>query len=187
MRCFARQGFHATSMQDVFTEANLSAGAVYRYFPSKSALVRATSEFILTRLSGVLAELTDETVLPSPAELVHAVTSRAPTVEAATGVPIVRLALNAWAEALRDPDVGAVVAKIIGEVRERLTALARGWQEAGHLPADSDPSAVAAPLYSLLAGYLIQSVLLGDPDPDEYRAGVELLSAVGAKIPSGDA
>ncbi|HEY9407971.1 MAG TPA: helix-turn-helix domain-containing protein, partial [Jiangellaceae bacterium] len=31
--CFARDGFHATSMQDVFAEAGLSAGAVYRYFP----------------------------------------------------------------------------------------------------------------------------------------------------------
>src|SRR5215468_11012596 len=38
--CFARQGFHATSMQDIFAAAGLSAGAVYRYFPTKTELIR---------------------------------------------------------------------------------------------------------------------------------------------------
>ena len=38
-RCFARKGFHETSMQDVFRESGLSAGAVYRYFKSKNELV----------------------------------------------------------------------------------------------------------------------------------------------------
>ena len=34
--CFLRNGFHATSMQDVIGEAGLSVGAVYRYFKSKN-------------------------------------------------------------------------------------------------------------------------------------------------------
>ena len=40
-RCFARNGFHATSMQDVLRESGLSAGAVYRYFASKEEIVAA--------------------------------------------------------------------------------------------------------------------------------------------------
>jgi AcrR family transcriptional regulator len=35
-RCFGREGFHRTTMQDVVREAGLSPGAIYRYFPSKS-------------------------------------------------------------------------------------------------------------------------------------------------------
>ncbi|HEY0718123.1 MAG TPA: helix-turn-helix domain-containing protein, partial [Streptosporangiaceae bacterium] len=31
-RCFLRDGFHVTSMQDLFAESGLSSGAVYRYF-----------------------------------------------------------------------------------------------------------------------------------------------------------
>ena len=42
--CFARKGFHATTMQDVFAEAGLSAGAVYSYFDSKDALISALTE-----------------------------------------------------------------------------------------------------------------------------------------------
>ena len=37
--CFARQGFHQTTMQDICREAELSPGAVYRYFDSKEAII----------------------------------------------------------------------------------------------------------------------------------------------------
>src|SRR5262245_48052330 len=40
-RCFIRKGFHLTSMQDVFAESGLSAGAVYRYFKSKNEIIHA--------------------------------------------------------------------------------------------------------------------------------------------------
>src|SRR5271163_2817521 len=42
--CFARSGFHRTTLQDVFAEANLSAGCVYNYFQSKEDLVLAIAE-----------------------------------------------------------------------------------------------------------------------------------------------
>src|SRR5688572_16658198 len=38
-RCFVRAGFHRTTMQDVAAEAGMSPGNLYRYFPSKDALV----------------------------------------------------------------------------------------------------------------------------------------------------
>ena len=43
-RCFLRDGFHATSMQDLFAEAGLSSGAVYRYFASKDDVIIAIAE-----------------------------------------------------------------------------------------------------------------------------------------------
>src|ERR1700690_2384692 len=42
--CFAREGFHATSMRDIYRECGLSAGAVYNHFASKEELVRALGE-----------------------------------------------------------------------------------------------------------------------------------------------
>ena len=45
LSCFARQGFHSTTLQDIRAEAGLSIGAVYSYFDSKDAIVAAlTSE-----------------------------------------------------------------------------------------------------------------------------------------------
>ncbi len=43
-RCFLRDGFHETSMQDLFAEAGLSSGAVYRYFPGKEDVILAIAE-----------------------------------------------------------------------------------------------------------------------------------------------
>src|ERR1700759_4736633 len=42
--CFARSGFHNTTLQDVFAEAGLSAGCVYNYFQSKHELMLAIAE-----------------------------------------------------------------------------------------------------------------------------------------------
>ena len=43
-RCFARSGFHQASMQDICGEAAMSAGNLYRYFPSKEALIAGICE-----------------------------------------------------------------------------------------------------------------------------------------------
>jgi AcrR family transcriptional regulator len=45
MACFARQGYHATSMDDVVRESGLSVGAIYSYFPSKEDLFLALGDF----------------------------------------------------------------------------------------------------------------------------------------------
>src|SRR2546423_6618510 len=42
--CFARDGFHRATMQDVCREAHLSAGAIYRYFSSKDAIIEAIAD-----------------------------------------------------------------------------------------------------------------------------------------------
>ncbi|WP_433384546.1 TetR/AcrR family transcriptional regulator [Actinoplanes sp. CA-142083] len=39
--CFARDGFHRTSMQDIVRESGISAGLVYRYFTGKDDMIAA--------------------------------------------------------------------------------------------------------------------------------------------------
>src|SRR6188474_1076875 len=43
-RCFVRSGFHQTSMQEICAEAGMSAGNLYRYFPSKEAIIAGIAE-----------------------------------------------------------------------------------------------------------------------------------------------
>jgi AcrR family transcriptional regulator len=43
-RCFARYGFHQSSMQEICAEAGMSPGGLYRYFPSKEAIIAAIAE-----------------------------------------------------------------------------------------------------------------------------------------------
>ncbi|MEQ1710202.1 MAG: TetR/AcrR family transcriptional regulator [Hyphomicrobium sp.] len=42
--CFARQGFHRTTVQDICREAEMSPGALYVYFDSKEALIAGLVE-----------------------------------------------------------------------------------------------------------------------------------------------
>jgi TetR/AcrR family transcriptional regulator, transcriptional repressor of aconitase len=59
-RCFVRNGFHATSMQDVLAEANLSAGAVYRYFRGKDEIIAAIAgEALAEMIRGEVPRLRD--------------------------------------------------------------------------------------------------------------------------------
>jgi len=53
--CFARQGFHQTTIQDVIRESGLSAGCIYGHFTSKEELIQAIGENRHARDSVLLA------------------------------------------------------------------------------------------------------------------------------------
>ena len=61
--CFARQGYRATSMDDVVRESGLSVGAIYSYFPSKEDLFLALSD---ERSDQALAYMNDVFRRPGP-------------------------------------------------------------------------------------------------------------------------
>src|SRR5437667_10935336 len=42
--CFAKRGFHQTSMHDISTEAGISVGLIYRYFANKEAVISAMAD-----------------------------------------------------------------------------------------------------------------------------------------------
>src|SRR6478752_6735584 len=44
MACFAKRGFHQTSMHDISAEAGISVGLIYRYFANKEAVISAMGE-----------------------------------------------------------------------------------------------------------------------------------------------
>src|SRR5437764_10333023 len=63
--CFAREGFHATSMRDVYRECGLSPGAVYNHFASKDEIVRSLGE---ERLRGAQAQREALALIDDPVE-----------------------------------------------------------------------------------------------------------------------
>src|SRR6266568_5424410 len=42
--CFAKRGFHQTSMHDISAEAGISVGLIYRYFDNKDAVISAMAD-----------------------------------------------------------------------------------------------------------------------------------------------
>ncbi|PSL06156.1 TetR family transcriptional regulator [Haloactinopolyspora alba] len=186
--CFARQGFHATSMQDVFAEAGLSAGAVYRYFPSKTELVRSTAEGILGNLTQVIDEMLDREQTPDPAEAVRTIVNFVTTMATSRSYDPTRIALHVWAESLHDAEIRGIVHTVAHTLRDRLTQLAERWVASGAIAPDSSPPQVAVTLYGLMIGFVGQLHLIGDVTADDYADGMVALirSRVAAEVPRGD-
>src|SRR5438067_11948430 len=52
--CFAKRGFHQTSMHDISAEAGISVGLIYRYFENKEAVISAMADRHKKEISEVL-------------------------------------------------------------------------------------------------------------------------------------
>ena len=167
-RCFARKGFHATSMNDVFAEAGLSAGAVYSYFKSKDDIIVAMAE----RAVGTITPFFDAVLAEEPAPALEDVMRQYTVLlqEVAAGPGSV--APQVWAEATYNPALAPVVTMNMRRMRDFWTEIAHREQRAGRLAADADPAAVGAVLFAMTPGYVFGHILLGDISPDLVARGL---------------
>jgi AcrR family transcriptional regulator len=171
--CFARNGFHATSMQDVIAQAGLSVGAVYRYFKSKDDLRAAIAEQNIGTINEELAEVANHEPALPPAE---AMTRALDVVEPRLGPDgVAQLALQIWAEALGDPELKAFVSQTYGRLRANFVTIARRARTAGHVPAGVDADALGLALFTLMPGYIVQRLLTGGPDREAMGRAVGAL------------
>ena len=175
--CFVRKGFHQTSMQDVFTESGLSAGAVYRYFKSKDELVIALASTAAGDIRAEMTAVIHGDPLPTPAELLGRMTDWISAQSGPEGR--IRLAPQAWSLALIDEAAAIPVRQTMAGIREMWREYAERMRTAGWLPPDADLDAVAAALFGLLPGFVLQHLLLGDMVRDQYLRGVETLFPYG--------
>src|SRR5262245_48338315 len=53
---FCEQGFHGTTVPEVAARAAVGAGTIYRYFPSKEALVNVVFQYWKTALNDFLLD-----------------------------------------------------------------------------------------------------------------------------------
>jgi AcrR family transcriptional regulator len=171
-RCFVRDGFHETSMQDLFTESGLSAGAVYGYFASKEDMVLAIA---LENMRDVV-------------EMIHSFASsrRQDGIGAALGdvLDVVcakhadddlgAMAVQVWSEALRNPELARRFDAQLAPMRADLAGLVRDYQESGHLPATASAQSLATLFKSIIPGFILQLAMFGPQAvkdvPDAARA-----------------
>jgi len=169
-RCFAANGFHATSMPDVCAEAGMSAGGVYRYFGSKDQLI---------------AELSDLEMAPALVAL-HAAADTEPALRPAEVIDLIHrtvladnpssLLLQVWAEAVRNPDVHDSVRRRTVELVDVLSRFTRRWS-----PGSSDAAArsAARALMAVSMGtYVLQNVMEAGTEPTPTHTLLESLDDI---------
>jgi AcrR family transcriptional regulator len=173
-RCFVRDGFHATSMQDLVEEAGMSSGAVYRYFPSKDAVIEAIAAENLEQVVTVIGQSIDEGASPPAAiaTVLEFVTRR----HAEDG--FAAIALLVWAEALRNPTLASHLRTATTSAFARLSTDAHPQPEGAVHAAEPthddhgrlDSITLADLLLCVLPGYLMR-LALGGPKTVENVPG----------------
>ncbi|OBI14229.1 MULTISPECIES: TetR/AcrR family transcriptional regulator [unclassified Mycobacterium] len=173
-RCFIRNGFHAASMHDLVEEAGMSSGAVYRYFPSKDAVIEAIAAENLEQVVAVIGQSIDDGATPQAAiaTVLDFVTHR----HGEDG--FAAIAVLVWSEALRNATLATHLREAIG------TALAKLSTDA---PTRSDvrldPTAVADLLLCVLPGYLMRLALGGPEAVENIPTAIETVLNVSERSP----
>ncbi|KUJ70026.1 hypothetical protein ACZ90_06595 [Streptomyces albus subsp. albus] len=172
--CFVRNGFHATSMQDILREADLSAGAVYRYFRGKDDIIKAIASTALEEFNDafddLLAEATDLTLNGGIDGLIDTMGHYHRTQD------LPKLIVTVWGEAVRSPELAAMYGLFTGRLRELLAAAGERLRAAGRLPEGMTPDGFARVVFGALQGNILQMALL-DADPAVFRANLHALLA----------
>ena len=151
-RLFAERGFHQTGMAAICEAVGMSPGGLYRYFPSKAALIEGIVELEREDALGYLdaVEAADGLV----AGLVDLLIRCAQEAADPEGVA---LSLDVAAEAVRNPAVGDHVAAVEQEFIERLAGLVRAGQALGEVSPSVDPLGVALVLTATAHGLTVTS------------------------------
>jgi AcrR family transcriptional regulator len=178
--CFARDGFHRTTMQDVVRRAGLSPGAIYRYFASKDDIIEAIAaerhEREVVRIAAACAAEHPGPALDALArDLFAPLRRRDERTERRIGVQI-------WAEALRDPRILALVRRGVDRPRKLLGDFVRGAQRRGALAPQVDADAVARVMIALFQGFVLQQAWDPTARVDAY---VDVIRALVAGLTDG--
>jgi AcrR family transcriptional regulator len=169
--CIATKGFHRTSMADIIAESGLSAGAIYLQFAGKQDIALAVGKRVLGHRMSEVETLLATGALPRPSEVLRLLTSGLTRELRDT-----RMLVQLWGEAVTSDDVSDLVKPIFTDLQAIMQPYLERWarQERGlgEKAAVAWAHEVVPAMFGLGQGYLLQSAILPDFDPDRYFAGV---------------
>jgi AcrR family transcriptional regulator len=160
--CFARDGFHRTSMQDIVRESGISAGLVYRYFEGKDDVIAA----IVTEWHDQRQVMESGTFDERAAAYLGYLRAIGRPEQAAR----MRLGVQIWAEAVRSPRIRELARRNVDDPRRATATVLAG------LPG-VDPDALARVLIAISQGLQLQTVWDEAVDNEAYVRTVELILA----------
>nr|WP_249156136.1 TetR/AcrR family transcriptional regulator [Bradyrhizobium japonicum] len=145
IRCFIRDGFRGASTTDICTEAGISPGHLYHYFPSKVAIIEAMIDLGLARsaekfekilaapdvIEALLVDIEETSLRFRPAQILN---------------------LDGLAEAARNPEFAEIIERHTSAVRRMWSDFLRQAQDRGRVDPGLDPDATANILIALVDG-----------------------------------
>lgn len=167
MACFARKGFHQTTMEDIGQEAGLSPGLAYRYFDSKEDIILATIEDSVNRSGRFFESKADDEETLSVLE--QMLENQFHRLEQPGRDVYYKVRVQLWAEALQNPKVAEKAQLLRQQGLKQFARLIRRGQEKGQINPNLDAMAVSLAFAANHDGFILH--WLADPGVDiwQYR------------------
>jgi TetR/AcrR family transcriptional regulator, repressor for uid operon len=176
-RAFVRHGFHAATMQHVADEAGMSPGNLYRYFPSKEAIVEGLCEVDKVRRAGSFSAFAD--FMARNGDLAEAIRWGMREHVLSKPPEKARMIVEIWAEAGRNPRVAEITKTLDADVLSGLERLIDVAKAAGAASPQLDPRFAARFFVTYVAGLFKRIAVEPDFNPDaETDSAVGVLKAL---------
>lgn len=183
LTCFARSGYHTTTMADVAAEAGVSKGTPYLYFPSKEALYVTLFEewdCALDERIGTTIEALAEDERRSPRRVLRAAAG-AVGAHVTEQTETCRVLMEAHTLAAYVPPIAEVVKAAEDRNRQEIEHLVREGMTVGEWPHNTDPAVEARLITATLHGLMAQWHL--DPGAFDWEAAaISLANPAGTRI-----
>jgi TetR/AcrR family transcriptional repressor of uid operon len=152
--CFAKRGFHQTSMHDISAEAGISVGLIYRYFENKEAVISAMADRHKAEIHDVLERARQAPSLLESLEILFTAhcCENSPKVQSAFVVDL-------YAEASRNPQVADLVRDILQTAMDGVTDLIARSPEAEGNAHGLTPNELSELIFAVARGMLMRDVL----------------------------
>jgi TetR/AcrR family transcriptional regulator, repressor for uid operon len=152
--CFAKRGFHQTSMHDISAEAGISVGLIYRYFENKEAVISAMADRHKKEISEMLQRARQAPTLLESLEILF-------TAHCCEDAPqlVSAFVVDLYAEASRNPHVADLVRDVLETAMNGVTDLIARAPETQNGGNDLKPDELAELIFAVARGMLMLDVL----------------------------
>jgi TetR/AcrR family transcriptional regulator, transcriptional repressor of aconitase len=152
--CFAREGFHRTTMAEIVKESEVSPGAIYNYFDGKEEIIEAIAEERRGVEENLIAEATQAgTVVDALRRLRDAFFGDLKNPKERLRR---RLSIQLWAEAQRNPRILRLVRGSFEGPLKMLSGTLAEAQRRGEISGKVDAEATARFLIGAFYGLVLQ-------------------------------
>ncbi|MSQ12054.1 MAG: TetR/AcrR family transcriptional regulator [Dehalococcoidia bacterium] len=186
--CFSKNGFHKTTMQDIYRECGLSPGALYRYFASKDDIIAALCDDAQRREAQAFqAALAHSDTMSGLNELISQFFG---PLQGRKARSIASMWAHIWAEEARQVSLGHAWPEDHNLALKALSEFVRRAQARNEVNPALDPEGVARVMVSLYSGFFLQLASQRHVDVASYAAAIRALFVghfwVATPHPGGD-
>jgi len=157
LTCFARKGYHQTTMDDIVQEAGLSKGGVYWHFDSKKELFLALFESLFGQTEAFMSAVVsmEKSAQEKLQDMLEMYVYFA---EAEEFKKITPLLIDVWAQNWQDPDVNEVAVALYNRFREPLIQVIEVGIAGGEFK-PVNAGALASVIFATYDGLMVQAMI----------------------------